>query len=267
MKQTRRDPNDNSFYCECKGCWWWRGGSGVCFCHYCHETGQPRGVLPKDCYKHPGTPYMTAAEGRKFEKEKRSRGKKTIPQSQDTACDSSLYTREPLGGRKEKKMANHGNYSTETKEAAVKAVLLDKEPQSVVCERFCIAKSTLGKWVTDAKKQQKAFIDYAEEIEAEQSRPSVPAVQKQSGKEDFVEKKTTPQSQDTACDSSLTREPLGEENELDGIADRLCNDINDMEKIMRNFEKLELINDREKQTLEKLFARANGFVLGIDYRR
>ena len=156
MKQTRRDPNDNSFYCECKGCWWWRGGSGIYFCHYCHETGEPRGVLPKDCYKHPGTPYMTAAEGRKFEREQKAQ----------------LATIKKIsnGRRKEKKMANHGNYSTETKEAAVKAVLVDKEPQSVVCERFCIAKSTLGKWVTDAKKQQKAFIDYVEEIEAEQSR-------------------------------------------------------------------------------------------------
>jgi len=152
----RRDPNDNSFYCECKGCWWWRGGSGTNFCHYCHETGEPRGVLPKDCYKHPDTPYMTMAQGRKWEKEHKQK------QAQIKKISNER--------RKERDMANHGYYDAKTKEAAVKAVLLDKEPQSVVCERFCIAKSTLGKWVTDAKREQQKYLALAEKLEAEQSR-------------------------------------------------------------------------------------------------
>ena len=61
-------------------------------------------------------------------------------------------------------MAKHSVYSRETKEAAVKAVLVDKEPSEVVRERYCIAKSTLGKWVTEAKREQAKYFAYADSI-------------------------------------------------------------------------------------------------------
>jgi len=95
-------------------------------------------------------------------------------------------------------------------------------------------------------------------------------VQKVSGKEEKTEiAKDTPLSE-LHTETEVLQESISDSEkreELDGIADRLCNDIVDMEKIMRNFEKLQIISNEEKQTLEKLFARANGFVLGIDYRR
>ena len=48
---------------RCDGCRYYRnldgldGGGDYFACHYCIDTGRLRGVLPKDCYRHPGTPY------------------------------------------------------------------------------------------------------------------------------------------------------------------------------------------------------------------
>ena len=246
--------DDNSFYSECKGCYYWRGGSdlnkGLHFCHYCYETGQPRGILPIDCYKHKGTPYRT---------EKYVPGKaKSIK----------------IGRRKKERntMANYGNYDINTKEAAVKAVLLDKEAMPVVCERFCVARSTLNRWVAEARKEQQRFMDLAEELEAEQSRaeqsraeqsraeqssPSDAAVQKPTvSGEAEVGYEDMQQCEDSCADAI---------SPLKVIAGDLHNDVVQMERVMRNFEKLQFLSAEEKQVLERLFARANGFMLGLEY--
>lgn len=55
---------------HCVGCVYWRkfDGGALWACHYCLETGKPRGVMPIMCYKHEGTPYLA--------KKRRTRKKK-----------------------------------------------------------------------------------------------------------------------------------------------------------------------------------------------
>lgn len=52
---------------ECRGCEYWRtmGNSSKCMhaCHYCLETGNPRGMPAAECYKHEGTPYKPKKRG------------------------------------------------------------------------------------------------------------------------------------------------------------------------------------------------------------
>lgn len=57
---------------ECRGCYYWRtmGNSSKCMhaCHYCLETGNPRGMPAAECYKHEGTPYKPKKRGVKRDK-------------------------------------------------------------------------------------------------------------------------------------------------------------------------------------------------------
>ena len=139
MVQTGREID----LCVCKGCEYYRRLGSDMACHYAIDTNDVRGMTPSECYKQPGTPYKPVSRGKKREKRK--------------------FT--VKSNKKEKEeMAKHSVYSRETKEAAVKAVLVDKEPSEVVRERYCIAKSTLGKWVTEAKREQAKYFAYADSI-------------------------------------------------------------------------------------------------------
>ena len=99
---------------------------------------------------------MTVSQGKKWEKEQK---------------EQKAAAKEAAAAKKKERntMANYGNYDIKTKEAAVKAVLLDKEAMPVVCERFCVARSTLNRWVAEAKKEQQKYFDYAEDIEKEKT--------------------------------------------------------------------------------------------------
>lgn len=46
---------------KCTGCYYYRsfGCGSPHACHYCLDTGIPRGVHPHECYQQPGTPYKT----------------------------------------------------------------------------------------------------------------------------------------------------------------------------------------------------------------
>ncbi len=225
----------NEHYVRCDGCYYWKVSSysnkGMHFCHYCYLTGIPRGISPKDCYKKTNTPYITTENYKKQEK-----------------------------GKKE--MANMGNYDAGTKEAAVKAVLVDKEPQSIVRERFCIAPSTLARWVADAKKEQKIYFDYAEKVEAEQSR-----AEQSRAEQSRAEQSRAPSAPKSGKEDAKLPAEKDSGDMYDEIADGLCNAVSDIEGIMRKLEKLEIVSEGEKQVLERLFARVNGFILGLDYRR
>lgn len=59
------------------------------------------------------------------------------------------------------------SYDEETKEAAVRAILLDGEKVTTVAERYGISDQTVYNWVKRAKKTQQQFIDYAEKTEKE----------------------------------------------------------------------------------------------------
>ena len=216
---------------KCEGCYYWQGAaqkkSGLKFCHYCYITGEPRGIAPTECYKKSGTAYITIAQYAEKEKEK-------------------------------KKMAFMGSYTQGTKEAAVRAVLVDKEPQSVVMERFCVARSTLAKWVADAKKEQKTYIDYAEKVEAEMAKPEPKEYPK------VVELKEYPKVEQNV-QSEYKKNNSG--NEFDKVATDLCNVVKGLESGLRKLDSLEIISETEKQVMERLFARVNGFILGLDYMR
>ena len=64
-------------------------------------------------------------------------------------------------------MAKKKTWDKATIDAAVKAVLVDKERTGEVGERYGVPPSTLGKWLTDARNKQKEFMDYAEKVEKE----------------------------------------------------------------------------------------------------
>ena len=55
---------------KCVGCYYYRRfsatyGRNTKCCHYALETGEIRGMLPVECYKHEGTPYTTRRINRK----------------------------------------------------------------------------------------------------------------------------------------------------------------------------------------------------------
>ena len=233
---------------KCTGCYYWRCMSGnspgsIKGCHYMLDTGEPRGISPRDCYKHEGTPYST---------------EKYVPKKTKTL---------KIGRKKKerKTMANYGNYDIKTKEAAVKAVLLDKEAASEVCERFCVARSTLRRWVAEAKKEQQKYYDYADEAEkektAEQSRAE------QSRAEQSSPSKTAMQKQTVSGEAEVGCEDMQQCETVDGLVESLYADIDSMKHIMCKFEKLQIVSDEEKRALERLYARAGGFILGLDYVR
>ena len=58
-------------------------------------------------------------------------------------------------------------FDEETKQAAVRAVLVDGERNVDVAERFGITTGTLGGWLKKARDQQKEYMDYAEKTEKE----------------------------------------------------------------------------------------------------
>lgn len=52
---------------RCTGCVYyrlfsWGGYNGLKACHYMLDTGIPRGIPARACYKHRGTPYSPAEE-------------------------------------------------------------------------------------------------------------------------------------------------------------------------------------------------------------
>lgn len=116
---------------------------------------------------------------------------------------------------------------------------------------------------------------------AEQSSPSVPAQKKMSGKEEKTDSGEEKVQQEYAVQEKIFEnntqgwieykcaEPMQMEakEHLDDVAKVLVGSIRDMRLAMRTFDKFYIISETEKETLEKLFARANGFVMGIDYRR
>ena len=69
--------------------------------------------------------------------------------------------------KENKTMAKKKTWDKATIDAAVKAVLVDKERTGEVGERYGVPPSTLGKWLTDARNKQKEFMDYAEKVEKE----------------------------------------------------------------------------------------------------
>ena len=53
-----KEPFNESDIVACVGCrYWQKFDNYIMCCHYCYETGRPRGILPKECYRHEGTPY------------------------------------------------------------------------------------------------------------------------------------------------------------------------------------------------------------------
>jgi hypothetical protein len=61
--QEKADAIHNRRWVECKGCEYYRNipGTSYTFCHYCVDTGILRGIHPRDCYLHEGTPYKPKA--------------------------------------------------------------------------------------------------------------------------------------------------------------------------------------------------------------
>lgn len=154
--------NNENKLCVCTGCKYYRNLGCINSvgdvksskaCHYCIDTGQVRGIPPSECYKHEGTPYTTGRHTSKNWMYLNSKKKEKI--------------------KGDKKMAKRITFSKEIKEAAVKAVLVDKEPQEVVRERYGIAVSTLGKWLTEARREQQKYFDYADTLQKELPQENV----------------------------------------------------------------------------------------------
>lgn len=55
--------------CRCTGCYYWRpivdsNTASMHVCHYCYDTGIPRGIPASECYRHEGTPYRPGQKGK-----------------------------------------------------------------------------------------------------------------------------------------------------------------------------------------------------------
>ena len=59
------------------------------------------------------------------------------------------------------------SYDQHVKDDALKAVLLDGEERKSVAERLGVPEGTLNRWVNEARKKQKEFLDYPEKVKTQ----------------------------------------------------------------------------------------------------
>ena len=150
-----------------------------------------------------------------------------------------------------KKTKTH--YDAQTRQAVIKAVLLDGVTTAEASEQYGVKRCIVGYWVSMAKKQQSEFNQYAAEVEAEQA--ATPA----AAPENKTKKTANPGSSQTSPAPSLAeRKPLYER-----VLREVNDGVNGFDTFLLGFIGIDIFNESEEDMLDNLSERIHGFRDGL----
>lgn len=194
--------------CRCKDCVYYHSANGLektsgnMMCHFALENGYPRLIPPVDCYKKEGTGYISRKD--------KNKKKKMEEMKKGALADMKISKR----------------IDQDTKDAAVRAVLVDGERVAVVAERYGVNEQTVRNWKAAYEKKQAEFIEYAETVEAELSSDNdedLPEFEVIFPASELVEE--TPGETEKKFDYSILKprpepvfRPVGEQQDEDGTS-------------------------------------------------
>ena len=134
------------------------------------------------------------------------------------------------------------SYDQAVRKQLTKAVLLDVESTTAVCERMGVPAGTAAKWLADARKKQAEFLDYDPKSEE-------PAAKEQ---------KTAPEQPKSVTHH---RTP-GLDPEA--ILRELQTGVEGLQAFVDNFAGVDIFEDDQWAMLDVILAKAEGFAAGMD---
>lgn len=134
------------------------------------------------------------------------------------------------------------SYDQAVRKQLTKAVLLDGESTTAVCERMGVPAGTAAKWLADARKKQAEFLDYDPKSEE-------PAAKEQ---------KTAPEQPKSVTHH---RTP-GLDPEA--ILRELQTGVEGLQAFVDNFAGVDIFEDDQWAMLDVILAKAEGFAAGMD---
>ena len=134
------------------------------------------------------------------------------------------------------------SYDQAVRKQLTKAVLLDGESTTAVCERMGVPAGTAAKWLADARKKQAEFLDYDPKSEE-------PAAKEQ---------KTAPEHPKSVTHH---RTP-GLDPET--ILRELQTGVEGLQAFVDNFAGVDIFEDDQWAMLDVILAKAEGFAAGMD---
>ena len=150
-----------------------------------------------------------------------------------------------------KKTKTH--YDAQTRQAVIKAVLLDGMATAEASEQYGVKRCTVGYWVSMAKKQQSEFDQYAAEVETEQAATPAAAPENKTKK--------------TANSGSAKKPPAPSPAERKPLYERVLREVNDgvdgFDTFVSGFIGIDIFDKSEEDMLDNLSERIHGFRDGL----